>query len=474
MTAINPLRLDQNSGVPAGVFHAWLHGQRVCGKKPASGQHTEVPFVFIQDDWKATRKLTLNLGLEYGLEFPITERYNRKMWFDPTAELPISQAVGMPLRGGFRFADDNTRSPYDLFTKQFGPRIGLAYQLFPRTVIRSGYGLFWIPAALTEVTGDNRAPAWAINTLALASLDGGLTPYNTLDNPFPQGILEPPGSAAGLNTLIGQNAARNQRDFRSGYMQQWNFNIQQELARGAVLEVIYAGSVGTGLPAQWASQLNQLDDRYLTLGPALQELVPNPFFGTVQTGPLSQPTVQRGQLLPALPAISDALRGRYAAGPFELPFIPAAVQQAVRIFGRRRRLYDQQVDGQYGKQERLAGRRSSGHQYGLYGQQQPAARPFVVRWRCPAAAGRQLFARVPFGRGQRLLKSMGSLDLLVSGWQVSGLYTAQSGTPVAVGTLPTLPAVITMSPMFMGRTAAIHGPTTTARAQSLKGPRRAG
>ena len=61
-----------------------------------------------------------------------------------------------------------------------------------------------------------------------------------------------------LNTLIGQNAAANQRNFRSGYMQQWNFDIQQELGRGTVLEVLYAGSSGVGLPAQWASQLNQL------------------------------------------------------------------------------------------------------------------------------------------------------------------------------------------------------------------------
>ncbi len=94
--------------------------------------------------------------------------------------------------------------------------------------------MFWIPGAITEVTGDNRAPAWAINTLATASLDGGVTPYNTLDDPYPQGIINPPGKQAGLNTLIGQNAAANQRNFRTGYMQQWNFGIQQEV--GAVAQ----------------------------------------------------------------------------------------------------------------------------------------------------------------------------------------------------------------------------------------------
>ena len=61
----------------------------------------------------------------------------------------------------------------------------------------------------------------------LGSIDGGLTPYHILDNPFPNGILDPPGSSQGLNTLVGQGGAANLREFRTGYMQQWNFSIQQ-------------------------------------------------------------------------------------------------------------------------------------------------------------------------------------------------------------------------------------------------------
>ena len=74
--------------------------------------------------------------LKWRAEFPITERHNRKMWFDSAAPLPISQQVGQPLVGGFRFADKNTRSPYDTYARQFGPRFGWAYQLFSRTVVR--------------------------------------------------------------------------------------------------------------------------------------------------------------------------------------------------------------------------------------------------------------------------------------------------------------------------------------------------
>ena len=168
--------------------------------------------------------------------------------------------MGLPLRGGYRFASSDTRSPYDLFKRQISPRFGFAYQMLPRTVVRGGYGIFWLPAAITEVTGDVRAPAWAIGTGMLGSIDGGLTPSHTLDNPFPNGILTPPGSSQGLNTLFGLGGAANLRDFRTGYMQQWNIGVQRELGHNMVLEVAYAGSKGTGLPAQYGSQMNQLPD----------------------------------------------------------------------------------------------------------------------------------------------------------------------------------------------------------------------
>jgi hypothetical protein len=124
MSALNPQRLDTNSGTPYASFMLGYMASASVAKSQRLANQRKYLGMFIQDDWKVTRKLTVNVGLEYGLEFPITERYNRKMWFDPTAQLPISQQVGQNLVGGFRFADKNQRSPYDLFKKQFGPRLG--------------------------------------------------------------------------------------------------------------------------------------------------------------------------------------------------------------------------------------------------------------------------------------------------------------------------------------------------------------
>lgn len=423
MSAINPLRLDANSGIPLASFLMGYMASASAAKSERLANQRRYLSNYIQDDWKITRRLTLNIGMDYSLEFPITERYNRKMWFDPTAQLPISQRVGLPLVGGFRFADDDTRSPYDLYTKQFGPRFGFAFQLFPRTVIRSGYGLFWIPAAITEVTGDNRAPAWAINTLAVASQDGGITPFNTLDNPYPDGILDPPGNKAGLNTLVGQNAAANQRNFRSGYMQQWNFGIQQELGSGSVLEVIYAGSAGVGLPAQWASQLNQLSDSYLTLGAALREPVPNPFFGVVQNGPLAQPTVARGQLLRPYPQFQTL----YAEG---MPLGHSTYHSFQLQFNRR---FGSSVISTAYTMSKAIGNTESRSDW-LEGGAQSTSMGFLNN------NNRKLDKSLATADVPHRLVVSYSVDLpfrknlFVSGWQVSGLYTAQSGTPIAVGT----------------------------------------
>ncbi|MCW5977049.1 MAG: carboxypeptidase regulatory-like domain-containing protein [Bryobacteraceae bacterium] len=433
MTAINPRALNQDSGVPYASFLLGNMASASVAKSERLANQRKFLALYVQDDWKVTRKLTLNLGLDYSLEFPITERYNRKMWFDPDAELPISAQVGLPLRGGFRFADGSTRSPYDLYARQFGPRFGFAYQLFSRTVVRSGYGLFWIPAALTEVTGDNRAPAWAINTLAVPSLDGGLTPYHTLDNPYPDGILNPPGSQAGLNTLIGQNGAANLRSFRSGYMQQWNFDIQHELGREMVLEVLYAGSSGTGLPAQWASQMNQLADAHLAQGSALQQPVPNPFYGLVQAGPLAQPNVQRGQLLRPFPQFQTL----YVEG---MPLGHSSYHSFQLQFNKR---FGSSVVGLAYTLSKAIGNTESRSDW-LEGGAQGTSMGFLNnnnrrldRALAIADVPHRLVASfsldLPFGRGRRLLSGAGPVDRLVSGWQLTGVYTAQSGTPVAVG-----------------------------------------
>jgi hypothetical protein len=115
MTAINPLSLNANSGIPLASFRLGDVSTASVAKSQRMADERRFFAVFLQDSWKISRKLTLNIGSDYSLEFPITERFNRKMWFDSTAPVPASSAVGMPLFGGFRFADSRTRGPTDLY-----------------------------------------------------------------------------------------------------------------------------------------------------------------------------------------------------------------------------------------------------------------------------------------------------------------------------------------------------------------------
>jgi len=434
MSAVNPLALDANSGVAMASFLMGYMQSASVGQSQRLANERKYLGFFFQDDWKVSPKLTLNLGVDYGLEFPITERHNRKMWFDPSVALPIGQQVGFPVTGGFKFADTNNRSPYDLYKKQWGPRIGLAYQLFEHTAIRSGFGMFWIPAAITEVTGDVRAPAWSISTQAIASLDNGVTPYNTLDNPFPQGILTPPGSTGGLNTLVGQNAAANQRFFHTGYMQQWNFDIQHEFGRELVIETLYAGSVGVGLPAQWASQMNQLPDSYLSQGASLQQMVPNPFSSVVTSGTLSLPTVQRAQLLRPFPQFQTL----YVEGdPLGHSSYHSFQLQAKKRFRSSVLGLAYTISKAMGDTESRSDWLEGGAQGTSMGFMDPNNRR-LDRSLAVADTPQRLVVNytleAPLGKGRRLLTNLGPADRLVSGWQLSGVYTAQVGGPVAVGT----------------------------------------
>ena len=456
MTAINPQRLDANSGIGMASFLLGYPAGGTVAKSEHLGNQRSYLSSFLQDDWKVSRKLTLNVGIEYGLEFPITERYNRKMWFDPTAELPIGKQVGLPLRGGYRFADADTRSPYDLFKRQISPRLGFAYQMMPRTVVRGGYGMFWLPAAITEVTGDVRAPAWAVSTSMLGSIDGGLTPYHTLDNPFPNGILTPPGAAQGLNTLVGLGGAANLRDFHTGYMQQWNIDIQRELGRSMIVEVAYAGSKGTGLPAQYGSQLNQIPDALLAMGTRLQELVPNPFFGYVSTGTLAQPTVQFGQLLRPYPQFTSLTLEGYPIGH--------SVYHSFQFQFNRR--FSTSLIGVAYTLSKGIGNTESRSDW-LEGSAQVASMRFLDNNNRALDRSLNLFDSpqrlvvsysidLPFGPKQRLLKNLGRLGRAVSGWQLSGIYR-----PRAARLSAWMP--LRISP---GHSAEDRARTTVARARS--------
>ncbi|MBI3681101.1 MAG: TonB-dependent receptor [Acidobacteria bacterium] len=261
--------------------------------------------LFLQDDWKVSRKLTLNIGLRWDYESPRTDRFNQLANFEWTARSPLS-TPSLDLRGGLTFVGvgDNPRGQWNRDLNNFAPRFGFAYQAASRLVVRAGAGVFFAPNFAG--TGTGPVPfglsGFQATTTFVGTLDG-FTPFRYLRDPYPDGLLQPVGSSQGLATLAGQNIGFVDRGVRTPYGVQWNLSIQHELAGNILAEVAYVGS--RGLKNYANRQFNQLPDAALALGNSLREQTPNPFFGTIPTGPLSARTVARAQLLRPFPHFTD-------------------------------------------------------------------------------------------------------------------------------------------------------------------------
>jgi len=269
---------------------------------------------YFQDDWKATRKLTLNLGIRYDIQTAPTDRFDRLSWFDFSGENPISKDVDFTVPGHLAYTGGgNRRGVYDPQHTNLAPRLGLAYRVADKLVARAGFGMFYTPALEFGDYEGLTLNGFTQFTPYVGTIDG-ITPVNLLNNPFPNGLLLPPGKANGALTNVGQatNAIENFRP--TPYVEQWTLGFQYEISHNNSLEVAYVGNHGVKLllpPAGGGAERNQLPTKFLALGNGLFDPVANPFFGHITSSAcgLDQPTVLRGQLLRPFPeycSVQDA------------------------------------------------------------------------------------------------------------------------------------------------------------------------
>jgi hypothetical protein len=245
--------------------------------------------LFAQDDWKFNSRLTLNLGLRWEFETPNTERFNRLSNFDPAAQFPAGQisvafpaASGLgtrtiPLRGVVTPVGRGgvkNRENYDRDYNNVGPRVGLAFRLNEKTVIRAGGAIFYAPLGGGGFNNVTAAMADLAETGFNASPDNGVspTPGTNLSNPFPSGIVQSPNAYLGPLTSFGQQSIPARlRNIRQPYIGQWNLNLQRELPGGIIVEAAYAGSAGVGL-LSGATDVNQLSPEAAAIASRLTTL----------------------------------------------------------------------------------------------------------------------------------------------------------------------------------------------------------
>jgi hypothetical protein len=278
--------------------------------------YTDYYSAFIQDDWRASSSFTLNYGLRYEYEPGIAAEANQfTVGFDRDALFPV-QVAGMELRGGLMYAGVDgypTRQGKPL--NDVAPRGGFAWSVTEKMVIRGGYGLYWVPPVSDTGESAIGSRGYSASTTFLSSTDGGLTPVGTISNPYPSGIELPQGNALGLATGAGSVIDFVDQDSKPGYVQQFSLDWQRELPGEMAIAVGYMGSrserLSLGGTSDTTVNINQLNPQYQALGAALQQTVPNPFFGIAAFGNLSRsPTIARGQLLRPFPQFDNVLMHR--------------------------------------------------------------------------------------------------------------------------------------------------------------------
>ena len=390
---------------------------------------------YFQDDWKATRKLTLNLGLRYEIQTAPTDRFDRLTSFDRNAVNPLSAAVGFNVPGQLNYVGGgHAHGVYDSPFNNIAPRLGVAYQLADKLVLRGGFGIYFVPAIEQgdyqglDLYGFSQATGW------VATLDG-ITPNNLLSDPFPTGLIAPAGKANGALTNVGQSVDAIYRDRPTPYVEQWTAGFQYAPTHNDNFDITYIGNHGVKLiygNGAGSVQANQLPPANLALGNGLLNQVTNPFFGSIANSScgLDQSTVIAAQLLRPFPEYCNVTSIQEPSG--------SSWYDAARINFTHRLSHGLQLLASFTVSKFLD--QSSGpeswatrggttilNNYNLAGEKSLDTNDI------PRSLVLSYIYEVPVGRGKKFGSGMTrGLDAVAGGWQVSGITTFKSGFPLAI------------------------------------------
>jgi len=432
--------LDNSVAPPVGAELVSLLLGIPDGSMAVSGSYAEQDkylALYIQDDWKLTRKLTINVGLRVENESPITERFDRSaihFAYDqanpiearaqanyarsPIPELPAGQ---FRAQGGLTFAGvgGNPRAYWDGQTLGWMPRLGFAYQLLPKTVLRGGYGIFYGSIGVNKT--NSNLSGFSRTTPIQPSINNGLNFIASLDNPFPTGLLPPLGAAGGLETNLNQGIGFFAEQRTQPNAQRFSLGVQQQLPESFLVEAAYVGNRGTRIPVtrQLSFTPRQYQSTSLTRDQAAINFVtasfPNPFFGL---NPLYTQTLSRGRLLNRYPhfsgvsleepigyswyhSLQSRLEKRFSRSyTLQMAYTWSKAMEAAEFLNASDPLPYESLGG-IDRRHRLTG---SGQWELPFGQK----RRWGAAWR-PA------------------------VNFLAGGWQLNGVYQRQSGAPLGFG-----------------------------------------
>jgi hypothetical protein len=390
---------------------------------------------FMQDDWKATNRLTLNLGLRWDYRAVPVEQDNKMFWFDranPGGGLCFADknlqtksvaALGGPIapdgNGFYRYC--GRRNPAPGSKKPFAPRLGFAYRLTDKTVVRGGYGIFFDSAETREIDDSGDIYPFVVRaspnptTDTSACLATGTCLPKLTDNMFPPVTLHqvtPAKDGSQFFAVIISEFPHNP------YVQQWSLSVQRELARNTTLEVNYVGNKGT-------HNLNRIN-----IGQGLPPANPAACDPLTGGNPKSGdcPAASRrpfSNITSSLGFLDSQWNGynSYNAGNVKLEKRSSSVA-LVAVYTWAKSLDDKSAAAGVGGTNAFAG-----HMDEHNARRDHGLSDFDVNHRFVTSFVYQL----PVGRGKRFGGNMNkAADFAVGGWQVTGITTFQKGFPFSV------------------------------------------
>jgi hypothetical protein len=446
MTSGNPL----TAGVPGVVSGLGMasfvlgYGSNGSTTEPAKTADQNVyGALYAGDTYQVTRKLTLNGGVRLDLQGDWTERYNRIVVFNPTQASPIAGQAGIPgLLGAYDLVNTSAHPSRTAFPSwnHVSPRLGASYQIDHNTLVRLGYGIFYLPVDGRWDDAPHNLFINSLNTTWLTAQANGYTPKNPLDNPFPGGISPPPGANQSFINVQGNGNSAALSGYKAPYVQQWNFDIQRQLPGNALFDIAYAGSKGTHLPMH-NQDLDQLPTQDVPTNAAqvaaLTALVPNPFYGVMQSGNIAaNPTVKAGQLLLPYPQFDDVGMAEVDDRDSIYHSLQAKFQQR---FGEGAQIlatytFSKLIDNTNSEINWLEAASPTWGDANAYNIR--AARSldgFDVPQRFVLASVLDL----PVGRGKKFLHNLNPVaNKFIGGWGLNTIITFQNGFPVIIGGCP--------------------------------------
>lgn len=428
---------DPNNATPGtgDAFASFLLGTAANGSAPVVlfpqvSKHYDG--WYLQDDWRATSRLTLNLGLRYDIQFAPIEKHNRQAYFDPSAVNPISALTGGNYLGALVYNNSDNRGNYQNNFKNFAPRLGFSFLAAKNLVARGGFAIFYPVGFL----GNPATPGYSQTTNYISSLNGGLNPSSVLSDPFPQGILQPVGNSLGGLTSDGQSVSALIYNRKSPYVEQWSFGLQYSLTPRDVIEASYIGNHGVNMLSSGGINLNQLPPQDLALGSAvLTAPVNNPFYGqaaVAQSGcGLDQPTVPAFQLMLPMPQYCDHVMTSKAA-------IGTSSYNALEAKYTRRVANGLSVMASYTYAKFLDNVPGAVgfvlvYPYTVRNSYNLGAEKTVDVGDTPNAGVVSFIYELPFGKGRKFGSNLsGVTNAVLGGWQVSAINIFRQGTPMGV------------------------------------------